>query len=828
MLIDVVAKNGNLLLSIPVKSDGTIDDKERKVLADIKAWMDINSESIYGTRMWKTFGEGPLAEAANPMNAQGFNEGQAYSAQDVRYVVKDGKVYATIMAWPKVGDFTFKAFSTAEATYSGDVEKVELLGYKGEISFKQNLKGLTIRVPNTKPNNIAPVFRIMVKNESGNAKLLLQSLIEDMEETIGSLTMHSYNTGKYNSTKLEQVRTAIDKAKNMDPGATNEICEAARQELAKAWHDFNNNGLNKGGAFSGIICENLTSQYLIEASGFSRAEGGNKRFGKPKNWQVENFCIPNNGDGTKQGLDKYSGNEALMLGVWNDAKSNTKGDLHNARIYRKVTLPAGKYYFGAAYNTTYNISQQAYMFVGTKLSETANIPDEALAYYPIANCTKDLKMQGLYFQIDEETELYIGFQADLLNGSTTQEFRAEQVALYAPKEGGEMHSAKNGWQKIDKMPDDVSQYFYAFYDHGTDRALVLGKGNNQGAENMTMWYEDDVYPETNKHALWMLDAFDENNYSGAKGENAKWLVITPVSNADYCMQHDNAWNFRIGNNGEGWTDRCYVAPTYMPEGYWTLTNNNGNGYIGHWDDTDEIAGNATDGRIGRYDIYAIERGKYVAAVENLTKGSEDSPIDLTYLITNAEATRYNNFHAKQPVGWNLSLDDAFEVEYANYLPSKVGDSYFNKWQGSGNISNRSMGQTITALPAGKYRVSVTTSATTIHNGAWLFANDKEADMTKLSNNCANIILDINNGTLDFGVKLKNYQSNDCKFDHFTLEFLGNNNESTGISEQPTFNLNNENQQKVKTYSISGMRLNNPTNKGIYIEVKNGKSKKIIR
>ena len=49
--------------------------------------------------------------------------------------------------------------------------------------------------------------------------------------------------------------------------------------------------------------------------------------------------------------------------MWNDAKSNTKGDLHNARIYRKVTLPAGKYYFGAAYNTTYNISQQAYMFV---------------------------------------------------------------------------------------------------------------------------------------------------------------------------------------------------------------------------------------------------------------------------------------------------------------------------------------------------------------------------------------------------------------------------------------------------------------------------------
>ena len=79
---------------------------------------------------------------------------------------------------------------------------------------------------------------------------------------------------------------------------------------------------------------------------------------------------------------------------------------------------------------------------------------------------------------------------------------------------------------------------------------------------MTMWYEDDVYPETNKHALWMLDAFDENNYSGAKRENAKWFMRTPVSNADYCMQHDNAWNFRIGNNG-GRMDRQMLCGSYI-------------------------------------------------------------------------------------------------------------------------------------------------------------------------------------------------------------------------------------------------------------------------
>ncbi|WP_044110336.1 alpha-L-fucosidase [Xylanibacter brevis] len=164
MLIDVVSKNGNLLLSIPVKGNGTIDDKERIVLADIKAWMDVNSESIYGTRPWKTFGEGPLAEAANPMNAQGFNEGQAYSAQDVRYVEKDGVVYATIMAWPEAGAFNFKAFSIAEKSYSGEVEKVTLLGV-GDVEFTQGIDGLTVIIPSTRPNPIAPVFRITFKNK---------------------------------------------------------------------------------------------------------------------------------------------------------------------------------------------------------------------------------------------------------------------------------------------------------------------------------------------------------------------------------------------------------------------------------------------------------------------------------------------------------------------------------------------------------------------------------------------------------------------------------------------------------------------------------------
>lgn len=154
MLVDVVSKNGNLLLSIPVKGNGSIDEKERAILAEIKAWMDINGESIYGTRPWTTFGEGPLAEASNPLNSQGFNERNDYSAADVRYVQKDGMVYATILRWPEDKAFTFKAFADGP-----EVKSVELLGH-GPVAYAQGTKGLAVVLPGGKPNDIAPVLKI--------------------------------------------------------------------------------------------------------------------------------------------------------------------------------------------------------------------------------------------------------------------------------------------------------------------------------------------------------------------------------------------------------------------------------------------------------------------------------------------------------------------------------------------------------------------------------------------------------------------------------------------------------------------------------------------
>ena len=813
MLIDVVSKNGNLLLSVPVKGNGTIDDKEKKVLADIKAWMDINSESIYGTRMWKTFGEGPLAEAVNPMNNQGFNEGQNYSSKDVRYVTKEDAVYATIMDWPAAGPFTFKAFSIAQPSYSGKVQSVALLGY-GEVEFSHTIKGLTVTIPTTKPNVIAPVFKVTFVTDNRTAYEKLQGTISEEETTLNELQsqVQAYNTGKLSPAKYEQLRTAIQQAKETPEEATDQQYDDACEKLISAFRNFLNNSVNKGGAFTGVIDNNITKEQLIEAENFTRSAGGTKRFGAPKYWTVENFNIPNGNDGTKQGLDKYTGKESLMIGVWNDRENNTSGSLEHARIYRKITLPAGKYYFGAAYNVTHNLNEEAYMFVSRELSNSAEIPQKSIAFYNLNKCSSDKTIQGLYFQLDEETEVYIGFQADMLNGSPTQEFRAEQVCLYTLKELGERHSEDKGWSKIEALPDDVSQYFFALYDHDTDNGLVLSAGNKQGASYQTMWYEEDVYPEGNKNALFTFDAFNEDNNSGVKGDNLKWLIITSAGNPNVCLQSNDApndWNFRTENNGDGWTDRAYVSPAYvkndLPSGYWTFTNHKSNALLGHLDGTNEISGSATAENEGHYDIYAIERGKYVSAVENIDKASEQNPIDISYVINNADGTRYNKFHAKQPVGWTLSLENAFEIEYGNYLEARVGTSYFNKWQSSGNLTDRTISQQLTALPIGKYRLSVRTSSNVIHPGAYLFINSEKADMTKLKNNTITVTAETADGTLTFGVELKNYQSFDCKFDHFTLEYLGNG-ATTGIDDASRLMDNGKRRMDNVVYNLNGQKL----------------------
>lgn len=158
MLVDVVSKNGNLLLNIPVKGDGSIDDKEIAVLEGIASWMDINKESILATRPWKVFGEGPSANAANPISAQGFNEGRMkFTSADIRFNQKGKLLYVTVMGVPS-HDISIKNLGTLKS--QNKIRKVELLGSKERISWNQDANELKIKRPKSIPNDIALVFKL--------------------------------------------------------------------------------------------------------------------------------------------------------------------------------------------------------------------------------------------------------------------------------------------------------------------------------------------------------------------------------------------------------------------------------------------------------------------------------------------------------------------------------------------------------------------------------------------------------------------------------------------------------------------------------------------
>lgn len=161
LLVDIVSKNGNLLLSVPLRADGTFDEKEKAILDEFGAWMNINKEAIFNTRPWKIFGEGPIAEADIKINAQGFNEG-AYTkatSSEIRFTQTQKHLYATVLAWPAEKQVIIKSLSKGNKFYPQNIRRVELLGY-GKVSFKQTSEGLIVSLPEKQTNSIAPVLKI--------------------------------------------------------------------------------------------------------------------------------------------------------------------------------------------------------------------------------------------------------------------------------------------------------------------------------------------------------------------------------------------------------------------------------------------------------------------------------------------------------------------------------------------------------------------------------------------------------------------------------------------------------------------------------------------
>ena len=154
-LIDIVSKNGNLLLNIGPRSDGTIPDEVQAVLRDVGSWLKVNGEAIYGTRPWKTYGEGPTKVAAGSFHD---TDTAGFTTEDFRFTTKGDTLYAIELGWPANGEAIIHSIDTSAG--ASKVASVVLLGSDSNPMFRQQPDGLHIQLPARPPCNYAYAFRV--------------------------------------------------------------------------------------------------------------------------------------------------------------------------------------------------------------------------------------------------------------------------------------------------------------------------------------------------------------------------------------------------------------------------------------------------------------------------------------------------------------------------------------------------------------------------------------------------------------------------------------------------------------------------------------------
>jgi len=158
-LIDIVSKNGNLLLNIGPRSDGTIPEEQQELLLSIGKWLEINGEAIYGTRPWKIFGEGPTENIGGS-----FIDGkvQRFSSADIRFTTHGDWLYAIELEIPKSAT-EIRINNLSLGSGNGKIASIDLLGSQEKISWSQREDALVIRSPKSFPSGQAAAFKIRFK-----------------------------------------------------------------------------------------------------------------------------------------------------------------------------------------------------------------------------------------------------------------------------------------------------------------------------------------------------------------------------------------------------------------------------------------------------------------------------------------------------------------------------------------------------------------------------------------------------------------------------------------------------------------------------------------
>ena len=151
MLVDNVSKNGNLLLNIVQRPDGSLDPEVEDMLQQLAKWNAIHGEAIFGTRPWLVYGESSVK-----VKGGHFGENYKYNAHEIRFTTKGPTLYAIALGWPADRKLVVK--SLAEG--AGKINDLSLLGYNGKVEWQQTPEGLVVTLPEQKVSEYTCAVKI--------------------------------------------------------------------------------------------------------------------------------------------------------------------------------------------------------------------------------------------------------------------------------------------------------------------------------------------------------------------------------------------------------------------------------------------------------------------------------------------------------------------------------------------------------------------------------------------------------------------------------------------------------------------------------------------
>ncbi|WP_338554349.1 alpha-L-fucosidase [Paenibacillus sp. KS-LC4] len=154
-LVDIVSKNGNLLLNVGPKADGTIPQEDRDILLAIGGWLETNGEAIYGTSYWRTYGEGPTKVEEGQ-----FTDGKSkiFTPQDIRFTVKGSCLYATVLVYPEDGEVKITSLKEKSHDFQGIIQQIEVLGFEEQPVWERTAEALVV-----KTNSVRSPYPVVLK-----------------------------------------------------------------------------------------------------------------------------------------------------------------------------------------------------------------------------------------------------------------------------------------------------------------------------------------------------------------------------------------------------------------------------------------------------------------------------------------------------------------------------------------------------------------------------------------------------------------------------------------------------------------------------------------